>query len=68
MDNEILKQVIEVICKMNDPKFISALQHIGQVCREKSDVLINLQDIQNRFDAAQNEINKCNSKLKELIK
>ena len=67
MCNETLKQVVEQICSMNEPKYINSLMHIAQVCHQKADVLTNLQDIQNRYNAAQNEINKCNDKLKELL-
>ena len=65
--DNILKQVVEQVCNMNDPKYINSLMHIAQVCHQKADVLTNLQDIQNRYNAAQNEINKCNEKLKELL-
>ena len=65
--DEALKQVVEMVCAMNDPKYINSLQHIGQICREKSDVLVNIQAIQNQLNAAHNEINKCNEKLKELL-
>ena len=62
-----LKNLVELVCNMNDPKYINALQHIGQICREKSDILTNLQAIQNQYNSAQHEIEKCNNKLKELI-
>ena len=62
-----LKEVIEMLCGMNDPKYINALQRISQACREKSDILTNLQTIQNQYNSAQHKIEECNNKLKELI-
>ena len=64
---DVLKQVVILVCSMNDPKYINSLQHIGQICREKSDVLVNIQAIQNQLTSAHNEINKCNNRLKELV-
>ena len=65
--NSILKDVVNNIINMNDPSYINALVQISKICSEKADVLTNMQDIQQRFDAAQSSMNKCNDRLKELI-
>ena len=67
MKNDVLEEVVNCVVNMNDPKFINALEHIAQICQEKSDVLRNMQLIQNSYNAALANIEKCNSKLKELL-
>ena len=62
-----IKTVIEGIISMNDPKYINILHTISHICKEKADVLVNMQMVQNSYNAAVASNEKCNSKLRELI-
>lgn len=62
-----LEELVKIVCGMNDPEFVNALEHIAQVCQQKADVLRNIQAIQTQYFAAQKDIEKCNAKLKSLI-
>ena len=67
MSNETLKNVIDNIIDMNDPKYIRAMSNISHICQQKADVLTNIQAIQSQYESAQNKLRSCNEKLKELL-
>ena len=65
--SEALKNVIDNIIEMDDPKYIRVMSNISLICQQKADVLTNIQAIQNQYDSAKSKLRECNEKLKEMI-
>ena len=63
-----LNQMAEIIKEMNDPKYANALSMIAGVCQRKSDILKNVEAIQNQYTAAINDVNMCNKELESYAK
>ena len=63
-----LNLIVEVLKEMNDPKYATALSMIASACMKKSDILKNIEAIQNQYKAALNDVDSCNKELEDYAK
>ena len=63
-----LNLIVEILKELNDPKYATALSMIAGVCQRKSDILKNIEAIQNQYKAALNDVDNCNKELEDYAK